>query len=114
MTETVDSLKGNLQAASSRPRLEGLGDSRWLEHARGRAASEEYLPILWRLDLKAPSVMPYRELGTPVPQVVQQRGRDLVSQGQPEHAAGLPLPDAQASGSPFHVIQREMHDLAAS
>jgi hypothetical protein len=53
-------------------------------------------------------------LGTAFAQVVQQRGRDLVSQGQPQHAAGLALPDAEASGSPLHVIQREAHDLAGS
>ena len=77
-------------------------------------ASEKDLPIRSRLCLEAASIAPHRELGTAFAQVVQQRGRDLVSQGQPKHAASLALPDAEASGSPLHVIQREAHDLAGS
>ena len=77
-------------------------------------ASEKDLAILCRICLEAASVAPHRKLGTALAQVVQQRDCDLVGQGQPKHAGGLALPDAEASGPPLHVIQRETHDLAGS
>ena len=113
MPHAMGPLERNGQAASLRPSLEGLGDRRRLEDAGRGAAAEKQLPMAAGRPASERDALPTHVQGVAaVAEVVEQRRPDLVGERQPERAAGLALRDAQPPRPPFHVVERERHDLA--